>query len=60
METEAETGGMWPPAPGRLESPGLEEVGRPLPGACGGSKALGPLDLRRLVSRTWEGGFKLC
>ena len=42
METEADTGGMRPPARGRLEPPELEEVGRPLPGASGGSAAPGP------------------
>ena len=60
METEAETGGTRPPAQGRLEPPELEEAGRRLPGACGGS---GPgdtwtsdhLDLRRPVSSTGEG-----
>ena len=50
METEAETGGTRPPAREHLEPPELEEAGRPLPGACGGSRALGPLDLRRPVS----------
>ena len=52
METEAETGGTRPPARGRLEPPEVEEAGRPLPGACGGSTALGHLDLRHPVSRT--------
>ena len=42
-------------AQGHLEPPELEEAGRPLPGACGGSKALGHLDLRRPVSRTERG-----
>ena len=55
VEMEAETGGSQPPAQGRLESLELEEAGRPLPGACGGSTALGHLDLRCLVSRTGEG-----
>ena len=39
MEMEAETGGTWPQAQGRLEPPELEEVGRPLPGGCIGSAA---------------------
>ena len=57
VEMEAETGGMRPPARGRLGPPELEEAGRPLPGACGGSTALGPLDLRCLVSRTGTGDY---
>ena len=53
METEAEMGGMRPPAQGRLEHQELEKAGRTLPGACGGSTALGHQDdLRCLVSRT--------
>ena len=51
VETEAETGRMQPPAQGRLEPLELEEAGRPLPGACGGSTTLLHLGLRRLGSR---------
>ena len=31
VKKEAETGGTWPQAQGRLESPNLEETGRTLP-----------------------------
>ena len=55
VEMEAEIGGTRPPAQGRLEPLELEEGGRTLPGACGGSPALGHLDFRHLVSRMWEG-----
>ena len=55
MEMEAETGGTQPPAQGRREPPELEEAGRTLPGACGGSGALEHLDLRGLASRMGEG-----
>ena len=54
VETEAETGGRQPPAQGW--TPGAPRnwtrQGGPSPGASAGSSALGPLDLRRLVSRT--------
>ena len=52
VETEAEMGGTRPPARGCLEPLELEEVGRPLPGACGGSAALGHPDLRPVVFRS--------
>ena len=57
METEAETGGMWLLAQGRLEPLELEETGRPLPGACGRGGAPGCLDLRHLLPRMGEGEF---
>ena len=52
MEMERETGGTQPPAQGHLEPQELEEAGKTLPAACGGSRAPGHLDLRHLVSRT--------
>ena len=55
METEAETGGRRPPAQG--QTPGAPRSWKrreePSPGDSAGSSALGPLDLRHLVSRTW-------
>ena len=57
METEAETGGRRPPAqewkPGAPRSRKRREG--PSPGASGQGSALGPLELRCLVSRAGGG-----
>ena len=60
MEMETETGGTQPPAQGHLEPQELEEAGKTLPAACGGSRAPGHLDLRHLVSRTGGDTEFLC
>ena len=59
METEAETGGRRPPDQGwRPGAPrSWKRRGGASPGDSGQSSALGPLDLRRLVPRTGEGGW---
>ena len=57
VEPDAEMGGRRPPAQGR--TPGAprswKRRGGPSPGASVESPALGPLDLRSLVSRAGEG-----
>lgn len=55
MKMEAEMREIWSQAQGHLEPQKWEEAGRTLPGASGGSVALGHLDLSCLVSRTEKG-----
>ena len=58
VEMEAETGGRWPPAQGRM--PGAprswKRQGGPSPGASGRSSALGHNDHLRTISRA-RGGW---
>ena len=62
METEAETGGRWPPAQGRM--PGAPRSWKrregPSPGDSAGSSALGPLDLTHLVSKSGGARMNVC